>query len=366
MMLAGLAAVAGIVVTDPWLRLGLSGTRRPNYHSAGLAMRANPLGKADLPRGRPHLGCVFSRQRLVNGDADRPIGRERCSSPAFCVKLAAVPLFFWLLRLADELPALVLGLIIAVVDMAAFGEFYDRGSDLTRSVRAPQGFWLGVAAATSFIAALLMLTQRSLKRLLVLSTVEDVGFLLLGLASHDALWDATAHCLPPPPTRSPRRCSSSASAVLKPPAHSKNESTGLATRYPVSAFGFLFGMLAMLGVPPLLGFIGRWRLYETALQISPGRSPRLHPLVHPRAHRLRTGSDPHLVGTATTQTRLRLPDSRNGTIPAPGHDRCAGRRCCWLPASGRSCSQCCKGGDYESLESIDVLLAAAAAPGSST
>jgi len=43
----------------------------------------------------------------------------------------------------------------------------------------------------------------------------------------------------------------------------------LASRYPVGAFGFLFGMLAMLGVPPMLGFIGRWRLYETALRISP-------------------------------------------------------------------------------------------------
>jgi len=32
-----------------------------------------------------------------------------------------------------------------------------------------------------------MLTQRSLKRLLVLSTVEDVGFLLLGIASATAL-----------------------------------------------------------------------------------------------------------------------------------------------------------------------------------
>ncbi|MGA3070780.1 MAG: proton-conducting transporter membrane subunit, partial [Terracidiphilus sp.] len=48
-----------------------------------------------------------------------------------------------------------------------------------------------------------------------------------------------------------------------------NEATGLATRYPVSAFGFLFGMLAMLGIPPTMGFIGRWRLYETALQINP-------------------------------------------------------------------------------------------------
>ena len=48
-----------------------------------------------------------------------------------------------------------------------------------------------------------------------------------------------------------------------------NDSTGLAKRYPVAAFGFLFGMLAMLGIPPSMGYLGRWRLYETALQISP-------------------------------------------------------------------------------------------------
>ena len=45
----------------------------------------------------------------------------------------------------------------------------------------PQSLWS--AAATSLLAALLMLSQRSLKRLLVLSTIEDAGFLLLGLAS---------------------------------------------------------------------------------------------------------------------------------------------------------------------------------------
>ena len=26
-------------------------------------------------------------------------------------------------------------------------------------------------------------------------------------------------------------------------------------------------MLAMLGIPPTIGFIGRWKLYETAVQI---------------------------------------------------------------------------------------------------
>ena len=28
-------------------------------------------------------------------------------------------------------------------------------------------------------------------------------------------------------------------------------------------------MLAMLGVPPTLGFVGRWRLYQSALETSP-------------------------------------------------------------------------------------------------
>jgi formate hydrogenlyase subunit 3/multisubunit Na+/H+ antiporter MnhD subunit len=181
------------------------------------------------------------------------------------VKLAAVPFFFWLLRLADELPALVLGLIVAVIDMAACGELYVIART-SPGVFTPQGLTLGVAATSSFVAALLMLSQRSVKRILVLSTVEDVGFLLLGLASASDLglsgvaFAAATHAL--------------AKALLficlsGPEADGAldGEPSGLAVRYPVAAFGFLFGMLAMLGIPPTLGYIGRWRLYETALLI---------------------------------------------------------------------------------------------------
>jgi formate hydrogenlyase subunit 3/multisubunit Na+/H+ antiporter MnhD subunit len=159
----------------------------------------------------------------------------------------------------------VLGLIIAVVDMAAFGEFVVTGWSIPDFVNH---HGLLLCAATSFLAALLMLTQRSLKRLLVLSTVEDIGFLLLGVFSvsvlglDGALFAVTTHAL--------------AKALLficlsAPEADGalSGEATGLATRYPVSAFGFLFGMLAMLGIPPMMGFLGRWRLYETALQINP-------------------------------------------------------------------------------------------------
>jgi len=113
-----------------------------------------------------------------------------------------------------------------------------------------------------------MLTQRSLKRLLVLSTVEDAGFLLLGVFSFNqlgvdgAIIAASTHAL--------------AKALLfvclsgpEADGELRGEPIALAARYPVAAFGFLFGMLAMLGIPPTMGFIGRWRLYETALQINP-------------------------------------------------------------------------------------------------
>ena len=266
MVFAGAAVIAGLTLADPWLRLSLLELgalltiplvwRSARSHAARLAyaavvvISALSLASSDLlmERGQPD----WARALLV---------------ASVCVKLAAIPLFFWLLKLADEVPALVLGLIIAVVDMAAFGELWVLAQANPLAL-TPAGLWLGIAAATSFAAALLMLTQRSLKRLLVLSTVEDIGFLLLGVASFSvlgfegAMIAASTHAL----------AKALLFACLSGPEADgalDGEHTGLATRYPISAFGFLFGMLAMIGVPPTLGFIGRWRLYSTALGIAP-------------------------------------------------------------------------------------------------
>lgn len=213
------------------------------------------------------VGSMFASRLLVNaGQLDS--ARAFLLTGIF-VKLAAVPLFFWLLALADEVPALVLGLIIAVVDMAAFGEFL-MGAREIPALLTPRPLLFFAAALTSLLAALLMLTQRSLKRLLVLSTVEDVGFLLLGVTSasligiQGALIAASTHALA-------KALLFTCLAAPEAAGELNTEPIALATRYPVSAFGFLFGMLAMLGVPPTLGFIGRWRLYSSALEI--GRLP---------------------------------------------------------------------------------------------
>jgi formate hydrogenlyase subunit 3/multisubunit Na+/H+ antiporter MnhD subunit len=265
MLLAGGSSVGGLLMPGAWLRLGL-------LEFAALLTVVLVFQTARSQGAKyAYLAVV-----LISGAAS--VGAEMLSaSPSpwqrallltgICVKLAAVPLFFWLLRLADELPAVVLGLIIAVVDMAAFGEFLI-GVQAAPGSLTPRAVVLYAAAATSLLAALLMLSQRSLKRLLVLSTVEDVGFLLLGAASatqmglDGAIAAAATHSL----------AKALLFACLSAPevaGELEQEPLALASRYPISAFGFLFGMLAMLGVPPMLGFVGRWRLYETALGTNP-------------------------------------------------------------------------------------------------
>jgi multicomponent Na+:H+ antiporter subunit A len=264
MILAGTAAVAGLIVPDPWLRLGI--LELGAFLTVALVWQSARTQAAKLT----YLAVVLiSAASLVSSDLlmerGQPDWARALLLTSVCVKMAAIPLFFWLLSLADELPAVVLGLIIAVVDMAAFGELYV-AAQASPGLLTPQGFLLGAAAATSFLAALLMLTQRSLKRLLVLSTVEDVGFLFLGIISMNALgttgvvFAAITHAL----------AKALLFACLSGPEADgalDGEHKGLINRYPVAAFGFLFGMLAMLGVPPTLGYIGRWRLYETAVQI---------------------------------------------------------------------------------------------------
>jgi multicomponent Na+:H+ antiporter subunit A len=264
MILVSLATVAGLVVADHWLRLGLLEL------GALLTVALVWFSARTLSAKLTYLAVVLiSASSLVASELLLESGQKEWAwallITSACVKLAAIPLLFWLLTLADEVPAVVLGLIIAVVDMAAFGEFSISALAIP-DFYLPHAVLLSVAAATSFVAALLMLTQRSLKRLLVLSTVEDVGFLTLGVFSlnvigyEGAILAASTHAL--------------AKALLficlsGPEADGAldGEHTGLAVRYPVAAFGFLFGMLAMLGIPPTMGFLGRWRLYETAVQI---------------------------------------------------------------------------------------------------
>ncbi|HVN20743.1 MAG TPA: proton-conducting transporter membrane subunit [Dongiaceae bacterium] len=266
MAIAGALALLGLLASQPRLQLVILEA------SAFCALLLVWQSAAAKTAKWIYLAVVvYSAITMAGGDLllerGSANGARALIISGFFVKLAIFPLFLWLLRLADELPSVVLGLIISVIDIAGFGELW-RIVQNAPFIATPTALWLGLAVFSALAGSLLMLAQRDLKRLLVLSTIEDLGFLLLGTASlseigiSGAMTGAAVHAL----AKALLFVSLStpeAAGKLKP------DSVGLTRQYPFSGGGFLFGLLAMLGVPPTLGFIARWRIYEMAIQAGP-------------------------------------------------------------------------------------------------
>jgi hypothetical protein len=260
---AGSIALAGLVVPQAWMRIALLEI------SAALAMflvwRCTESKRA---KWTYVTVVLFSGVTLLAGDLLLDLGQPSWARALLMSSiLAVIPLSLWLLRLAEDLPALVLGLIVTVVDVAAFGELY-LITQAAPWVLAPRKIWLAAAIFSVLAGSLLMLVQRSLKRILVLSTMEDFGFLLLGVSSGTkigmggAISVAVVHSL--------------AKALLflslstaEADGNLDAKGKGLATLYPMSGAAFVFGIFAVLGIPPTMGFAGRWRLYETASRSGP-------------------------------------------------------------------------------------------------
>lgn len=186
----------------------------------------------------------------------------------FALKLAFVPLSLWLPIIAEAVPAPLVGLVVAVVDVAVFGEL------LALRQASPWIFtttpvWTVLALLSALGGAALMLAQRDIKRMLAFSAVEDMGYILLGVIAagrfgmSGAVLGLCVHALGKALLFGSLATPESDGSTVT------LDSRGLASRYPWSAAGFLVGSLAMIGVPPLGGFAARWQLYATAYTMGP-------------------------------------------------------------------------------------------------
>jgi multicomponent Na+:H+ antiporter subunit D len=180
----------------------------------------------------------------------------------FGLKLALVPFYFWLPSVAETASPMTTAVIVSVVDITAFLELAHLRTSAPWVFSAYSGLWLAIAVLSMLIGALLALAQRDLKRMLAFSTMDDMGYLLLGVlvgpgvGLAGALLGALSHAL---------------LKVLLFGAVGVAEQglgrpitladRGLAVRFPISAAAFIVGAFGMIGVPPSFGFVGRWRLY---------------------------------------------------------------------------------------------------------
>ena len=197
---------------------------------------------------------------------------------AFGLKAGAVPFHFWLPEAHAAAPAHVSALMSGVViKMGIYG--------LLRTLvlfGAPPAWcgWtvLALGAASGVLGVVWALAQHDIKRLLAFHSVENIGIILLGIGV-GALGVAYGHPV--------IAVLGFAGAVLHTLNHALFKSLlflgagsviratgtreidrlgGLARRMPTTAITFLVGAAAIVGLPPLNGFVSEWVVYQASLR----------------------------------------------------------------------------------------------------
>lgn len=185
----------------------------------------------------------------------------------FSLKLGLVPVYFWLPAVAARTSAMTTALIVCVVDVASFGELYGLRLHSPWIFSDFGGVWLGLAVTSLLGGAVLALAQRDLKTMLAFSSIDDMGYLLIGLVAGGAGLSGTGFSL-----LSHALCKAAlfgavgiAEARIGQPV--TLETRGLAAKVPVASATFMVAAFSFIGVPPGVGFIGHWRLYMVGTEM---------------------------------------------------------------------------------------------------
>ncbi len=188
----------------------------------------------------------------------------------FGVKAALLPLHSWLPR-AMVAPAPVSALLhaVAVVKAGAFG--------LVRLIQDVFGFQLAaslgltdllawVAGVTIIYGSVLALKQSDLKRRLAYSTVSQVSYIALGVATGGVLATigGLVHLVHQGLTKITLFfCAGNYAEAYG--IHKVEDLDGLGECMPVTSVCFTIAALGMIGVPPMAGFITKWHLGAGAM-----------------------------------------------------------------------------------------------------
>ncbi|HEU5321643.1 MAG TPA: proton-conducting transporter membrane subunit, partial [Methylomirabilota bacterium] len=196
----------------------------------------------------------------------------------FGFKAGLVPLHFWLPGAHGAAPSHVSALMSGVViKMGIYGLLR-----LVAIAGPPPAWWgwlvLSLGLASGVLGVLWALAQHDLKRLLAYHSVENIGIILLGLGigalglRYDApvvavlgLAGAVLHTLNHAVFKS--LLFLGAGAVLRATGtRLMDRLGGLGRRMPYTWAAFLIASVAIVGLPPLNGFVSEWLVYQSLLR----------------------------------------------------------------------------------------------------
>ena len=218
-------------------------------------------------------------QELTSGDASLAKLGTGFLVTAFAFKVAAVPFHMWLPDVYEGSPTTVTGFMAAGVKVGAFAAmirvFREVHAIDAESLRS--ALWW-IAFLTMLVGNVAALAQNSIKRMLAYSSIAHAGYLLVGIvvmtacsidgtdaggtAVRGILYYLMAYSV----------TTLGAFGIVSFLEHQCNESltfddlAGLRVRFPLLSFAFAVFMLSMAGIPGTAGFLGKFLVFESAVQ----------------------------------------------------------------------------------------------------
>ncbi len=185
-------------------------------------------------------------------------------------KVSAVPFHMWTPDVYEGAPTPVTAFFASAPKVAAMGMLLRMAMDpFATEVDSWRQIVIFAALASIVVGALGAIGQQSLKRLLAYSSINNVGFILIGLAAatpagisgaltYLAIYVAMVVG------------SFTALLMLRDPDGKNLETfddiSGLSTKRPALAWSLLALMFSLAGIPPLFGFWGKFVVFQAAVQ----------------------------------------------------------------------------------------------------
>ncbi len=188
---------------------------------------------------------------------------------AFGVKAALMPLHVWAPDAYSNSPMAYTSVFSgALSKMGIYGMVIVL---VTMINQIPQGFWFREVIAwlggiTAVLGTLWAIKQDDAKKLLAYSSVAQLGYIIVGIAIGTELGMLAGLFLAVMHALFKGTLFMVTGAVEKQTGTTNfTEVTGLIRKMPWTFFAALFSIIALAGIPPLGGFVGKWMLYEALI-----------------------------------------------------------------------------------------------------
>jgi len=223
--------------------------------TGGISTNLEVLGRA-LPLATPGQGLLVGAGVIL-------------VLAGFAFKVAAVPFHMWSPDAYEGAPTPITAFMSVAPKAAALAAFIRLFGHGLAGLHAEWSVPLGwIAAASMVVGNLAALRQQSLKRMLAYSSIAHVGYLLLGVLSHDAQAGVQAVWLYLLIYLVMQTGAFAVVILLEGRSEGEriDDFRGLGKRQPVLAFAMLVFLLSLAGIPPLVGFFGKFYLFKLAIE----------------------------------------------------------------------------------------------------